>query len=103
MITKTGPVFEASTHIAQASKEAIKRAGTKGVDIIRQATPVRTGRLSEGFYATANSIENEVPYTVFVEEGTRYTEPRWMVRRNLKRIEAELADGLGHSVTKRLS
>lgn len=101
-VRKSGPVFNSRFAIPKAIDEAIKAVATRGVAKIYRDTPVRTGNLTNGWYATSRTIENQVHYGWFVEKGTRHFDGRWMVRRNIKSIQEDLERTVGKNVEARL-
>lgn len=86
-----GPVFRRG-----ASKNALRKAREASIEFglkqIRSWTPVKTGRLKRGWTSQGDTILNEVPYTIYVEEGTRKMEGYFMVRDSLPRIEEHYTD-----------
>lgn len=73
---------------------AVKKAQSKikapSEDILASNSPVLTGRLQKGWsvkgYKGGISIRNNVGYTIFQEEGTKYIEPKYMAKKSLPSI-----------------
>jgi hypothetical protein len=82
----SGKVFEHGVLIPAISK-TIDRASVFGSGIIASRTPVRTGMLQDGWTPLTGSIFNNVPYGIFIEDGTRRIKARNMVKNSLQDIE----------------
>ena len=82
---------------------AIKDALEYAAGLIKADTPVLSGDLQRGFIVTDSAILNEVPYALFVEEGTRTRKGMGMIRRNIGSIEEYLGKRVGDAVVRELS
>lgn len=75
-------------------REALHSAAPAGIEVLRAATPVKTGRLRDGWYARFERdglyFVNEVEYLPFVEEGTVHMAPRFFVRNALPVLAREV-------------
>lgn len=99
--TKIGKIFE-RINLESVAQASINETLEHGRKLIFKDSPFRSGTLREGWYTTKDSIENDVPYTVFQEEGTRYMKPRYMVKKNIPEIERFLLKKLGEDITNSL-
>jgi HK97 gp10 family phage protein len=70
-------------------QDALNQAGQEVMRRARQLAPVRTGRLIQSIYAQiiykwVVKVGCYVPYALFQEFGTRYTQPRYFLTRALE-------------------
>lgn len=80
-----GPLFEVGI-VPRLLGRATRETMEYGKGVIREDTPILTGRLRAGWESDQSTIYNEVPYCRWVEEGTRRMNGRGMVRKNLPAI-----------------
>lgn len=75
-----GPIFEPGVMPRSVIYPAIGEALDMGYVYARHITPVQTGDLRAGWFKdyAQGAIINEVPYALFVDEGTRFMAPRDM-------------------------
>lgn len=80
-----------SVHLPQISPQGLKPLVRDALFVAEQESPIVTGRLRTGWYATERSLRNDVPYSGFVDAGTRYMEPRHMSRKTIDWMVANAA------------
>ncbi len=97
-IDKIGAIFSNPNGIPKASEIAIKEALEYAAGLIKADTPVLSGDLKQGFVVTDSSVINEIPYALFVEEGTKTRKGVGMIRRNKGAIEEYLIKKAGDAV-----
>lgn len=97
-----GPLF-APNVTARAIATAKKETLDYGQAIIQVKTPVDTGRL-QAWWETdrIDTIFNEIPYSVYVEEGTSKMEGRFMAQRSLDEIGGYFSDRITKELDKAL-
>lgn len=65
-------------------------------DIVREMTPVRTGRLRDGWQKEGLDVINDVEYLSYVNDGTQHQLPQRFVERakaaTLERIDGHIND-----------
>lgn len=88
-------------------KRAAEKARSWGVLRIKARSPVKTGRLRDGWQANLEGyglrIENPVPYTIYQEMGTRRFPGRHMLSSTYPEIVEEFRKQLSKEVGKKLS
>lgn len=102
-ISLSGPVFKAANVFSAVSNEVIEKTTNYGKGIIADKTPVRTGKAQNGWVAQGNTIYNDVNYVSFLEEGTKYMQGHFMVKRSLPAIRAFAVKQAASSLIKRLT
>jgi hypothetical protein len=100
---KTGKLFANKRAVSIAAQTAIDAALSYGVEQVRLDSPVDTERLQDGWYTTKDGIKNDVPYTIFQEDGTRRSAGKHMLRRNIPKIERYLMRKAQENVIRGLS
>jgi hypothetical protein len=96
--------------ITPSIKRVAEKTMSYGLDLIKKATPVDTGRLQRGWSASlkAHGIEwkNEVEYGIYLEMGTIKMQARAMIESSLplitKYFNKELAKELGRSYARKI-
>ena len=53
---------------------------------VKKLTPVKTGRLRDGWKREKNIVTNDVPYLQYVDQGTRYIKPRRFIEAAFQRV-----------------
>lgn len=104
-IRAQGPIFQGGgARVKLALRRALKRTLEHGKRIVKVRTPVRTGLLQRGWrYRTEErAIYNEVPYSIFVEYGTRRMEARAMASNSLAEIEEFYVDAISEEIKRSL-
>lgn len=88
-------------------KRAAEKARSWGVLRIKARSPVKTGRLRDGWQANLEGyglrIENPVPYTIFQEMGTKHFPGKQMLSSTYPEIVEEFKRNLVKEVSKKLS
>ena len=101
-----GQLFDNVT-ITAPIKRALEKTRKEALNIVREATPVRTGKLKSGWGVTSKGFglvyENATPYGIFVEMGTRHFAPRAMVQRSLPAIAKAFKKNIGAEVGKQMA
>ena len=85
--TFKGLLFDPGTRRRQLDR-VIKKSLGEGVNLVKSQTPVITGYLKSAWQNDSESIYNFSEYALFVEEGTRHFNGRFMMRDSLPEIEA---------------
>lgn len=84
--------------VKRYANDEIRRMTQTAFERILERTPVRTGRLKAGWAleymlnegVIESVIYNDVPYVIFVENGTYKMAPRHMVEQTLNELEQGL-------------
>jgi hypothetical protein len=74
-------------YIDRENKELVQNVMKQLYDEIRDKTPVRSGKLKDGWELLPEQIRNEVPYAGFIERGTEYISPVGMVATTIENID----------------
>jgi hypothetical protein len=96
-VSFSGKIFENGALLPQIQK-TIARTTVYGSSLIASKTPVRTGMLQDGWTPLVTSIFNNVPYGIFIEDGTRRIQARNMVKNSLPDIEEYWLDLLSKAM-----
>lgn len=104
----TGNLFKQGA-VKIAIRGALDVTAVKAKEWVQQDTPVRTGKLRDSYFTKSlvsketiqlgNSARNESSgdfYFPFVENGTRFFTGRFMYKKNVPRIEAEMKKNLAN-------
>jgi hypothetical protein len=92
-VSFSGLLFDEEARTSQA-KKVIKESLDYGVELIQSRSPEKTGLLKAGWEIAEQSIFNEVPYTIFQEDGTKFITARNMVKNSVPEIEEILINKL---------
>jgi hypothetical protein len=98
-----GPLWKDDA-IKKPLNKAIKRTLEYGKGVIKERTPVKTGLLkSQWFYRTEQrAIFNEVPYSIFVEYGTRFMFARMMAQNSIPDIQGYFEQAIAEELQRAL-
>lgn len=106
-INAYGALFTKDVNITAEIRQAANRAAEYGRIRLALATPVQSGKLSRGWKVVLESrgvrITNDVPYSTFVEMGTRYFRGRRMLANNLPAIQGKFEDELRKVIGSKLA
>lgn len=91
-----------SPSIRACVSDALVETLEYGKGLVKSVTPVRTGRLRDGWEIQDNSIANDVFYTRFVEAGTSRMAAQPMLGSSIPKIQEYWTDAVARNL-KRLS
>lgn len=100
-----GQLFNKEQNITPEVRKATEAALAYGEALIKMRSPVKTGALRAGWKGkpTAQGIEwqNDVPYTIYQEMGTRFFTGRFMLTQSIPEIRAEFNRQLAKAIGKK--
>lgn len=83
--------------LIKESEETIKRIGEDMFVMVKDLTPIDTGKAKAGWVKTEDKyftvINNNVEYIVYLEEGSSTQAPRGMVRVTIAKITEDIKKG----------
>lgn len=101
-----GPLFETKT-VTPAIRKAAQAALTYGITAVKAKTPVDTGLLRSQWEGRLDGrgvrFQNNTPYAVFVENGTRSMRARPMLSSTLPEVQAVFQQRLSAELGKALA
>ncbi len=84
-------IIDFSNSLDDELSKVLELAGAEVVKRTQRRTPVRTGRLRDGWDFKVNDavleISNDVPYAVYVEYGTPFMAPRGALTTTLMELD----------------
>lgn len=100
-----GQLFNKDQNITPEVRKATEATVAYGVALIRSRSPVKTGALKAGWRGkpTGQGIEwqNDVPYTIYQEMGTRFFAGKHMLAQSMPEIQAEFTRQLSRAIGKK--
>lgn len=83
-------------------RRALRLGAEDAVEILANATPVKTGQARDGWKVENRRlgpiVVNRVPYIFFLEYGTRNMAPRFILRGSLPLLRVALEDRLADAL-----
>lgn len=71
------------TQLNEAVRKGLNSEMNVLVRDLKEATPVHTGRAKDGWYHNGNSIQNDVDYVKYLNEGTSKQAPAHFIEQTL--------------------
>jgi hypothetical protein len=97
-IKTNGPLFKQGNDAKHLMQEALEDTASWGQNRLKDRSPVRTGALKAGWYASLTKssirIDNSVPYTQYVEKKVE------IVYKTLPEIESRLMGNVNNIIGK---